>query len=435
MAGENKSPFGEKLTYAVCRMAMPPQTDVETVAEIWAEGLQLKPKQGRSIFVPYTEISKIEPINYRIHVSTSSREMTLSALGIGYDAFVQRLTDASADALARALLMQEPTKVYEARATYASTFRDKRSSGACRARIYPTGIVVLPPDKLPFKVPFSSVLSVGIENYRVRIVTSDGVTIELSRMGNTAQFLADKISETQRNLESETLETIRGMLPTASYEESQALNELMSEGRAAMRKHVEAISGNLWKMLEAIVNESPLAETYRHVSSIGIHDHTAIGLKKTLQGIYVWFLVPILGSLQKGGNSLAMEVTSETGHATYLFRIMSRGEFPSATPQIFLGQSEESIRAINEAMISTGFRREPIYLSDDKLSTPAYSRYLYAASNLDVLKLLRERFYARLIHTTYESWQKDLEEALAFNTSTTQDVARWGKSKLDEPEE
>lgn len=93
------------------------------------------------------------------------------------------------------------------------------------------------------------------------------------------------------------------------------------------------------------------------------------------------------------------------------------------------------MRAINEGMIATGFRREPIYLSNEKLSTSAYSKYLYAAKNLDVLMFLRERFYARIIHTTYENWQKDLNEAMAFNTKALQEEARWGKSQLEQPED
>jgi len=114
---------------------------------------------------------------------------------------------------------------------------------------------------------------------------------------------------------------------------------------------------------------------------------------------------------------------------------MSRKEFPLATPEVFLSEAEGTMKALNEGMIATGFRREPIYLGEDRLSTTAYSKYLYAAKNLDVLRILRDRFYARIIHTTYENWQKDLTEAMAFNTKALQDEMRWSKSQLDQPEE
>lgn len=429
------SPFGERLTDAACKVTIPPQAEAEAIAEIWTEGLLLKPRQGRTLFIPFTEISKIEPTNYRIHIMTASSEIMLSALGIKYEPFTQRVVDAMGDALVKALLMQESLKVYEVRAVYAHTLGDRQSSGMCRSRIYPTCIVVLPANEHPFKVPFSSISSVEVEGYKVRILTSNKWVTEFSRMGNATQFFANTLSEAQRNLESETLKTIKDMLLSIGYEELQALNELMYEGRAAVRKSVEAISKDLWMMLEAKVNESTLAETYKYISSLGTRDYTAIGLKKAMQSVYVWFLVPISGSVERGGNSLVMEVTSETGHATYLFRVMSRKEFPSATPEIFLSKAEETMNALNEGMITTGFRREPIYLSEDRLSTPAYSKYLYAAKNLDVLRLLRERFYARIIHTTYENWLKDITEAMAFNTKILQDEVRWSKSQLDQPEE
>jgi hypothetical protein len=434
--GEGKtSPFGARLRDAACKATIPPQAEMEAVAEIWTEGLLLKPKQGRTLFIPFTETSNIEPANYRVRVITSSSEITLSTLGIKYEPFARSMIDAFGDALEKALLLREPERIYEARANYAHIQGDGQSSGMCRARIYPTAIVILPDNALPFRVPFSSISSVEAENYMLKVMASNGGVTELSRMGNATQYFADKLGAARRDLEGETLETIKGMLPSVRYEELLALNDLMSEGRAALSKDIEAISKELWEMLEAKVNESSLADTYKYISSLGSHDYTAIGLRKVLQDIHVWFLVPVRGSVEGGGNSLVMEVTSETGHATYLFKVMDRMEFPGSTPESFSAMADGTIRVINEGMIATGFRREPIYLSDEKLSTSAYSKYLYAAKNLDALMLLREKFYARIIHSAYENWQKDLNEAMAFNTKAQEEGARWGKSQLDQPED
>jgi hypothetical protein len=231
--------------------------------------------------------------------------------------------------------------------------------------------------------------------------------------------------------EAASIETVRGMVPSASFDELQKLGKLMVEGRAAQRRQVDEISPGLWPKIEKCVQLSPLAEYYRHLSGIAEISLGAVGLRKGMEVVYVWFMMPIVGSADSGGNAVALEVASETGHATYLFRVMSRGAFPTATHEKFVQEAAVVIRDLNEAIIATGFRREPIYLSEDQLNTPEYSKYLYAAGHLEPLKLLRERFFARVIHNTFEQWKTDLEEALRFNTSGKSDSARWSKSVLD----
>jgi len=69
-----------------------------------------------------------------------------------------------------------------------------------------------------------------------------------------------------------------------------------------------------------------------------------------------------------------------------------------------------------DAILPTAFRREPTSVSEERLSTPMYSRRLCAARNFEELRQLRDRFYWRIIHTSYESWKRDLQEALVFDT-------------------
>jgi len=431
---EEKSPFGKKITDAPCRVVVPPSPASEATVEIWTEGVLVKPKQGSTVFVPYTEAMGVDPSNYRIEVTTASRVITVSALGLKYDHFSQKLTDAWGDALARALLMEEPTEIYEARATYVHTLGDRRISGTCRARICQTSLIVLPSNSPPTRVSLPSIKSVTSENYVLRVETSRKGTFEFSKMGVSSQYFSDKLVSAQRDIESISLKTVRELIPSASYEDLQAVARLMPEGRAAKRRDIEAFSAELWVALERKAEDSPLGETYKYLVSLSERDHVAIGVKKSMLETYVWFLVPVFGSKELGGNCIAMEVTSKSGHATYLFRVIGRRAYPSADRSLFLEESDRVGEAINEAMIATGFRREPIYLSSEKLSSSEHTRYLYAARNLDELRLLREKFFARLIHTDFEGWKSSLHEALVFNTQAVEDQARWARSQL-EPEE
>jgi hypothetical protein len=429
---EQRSPFGEKLTDAACNASIPGQPEGEALSEIWSEGIQIKPRNGTTVFLRFTEMARAESANYGIHIVAPTEVIFLSALGAKYNAFYQRLTDAWGDALARALLMSEDCVIYETRATYINVRPDgSQGFGPCRARIQPAGLVILPAESLPVRIQFSRVVSARAENFRVNVETSDMGVFELLRMGTTYQYFADKLVEARRDFESESYQTLLGLSPGIGFDRLQELSKLMAEGRAVSRKEVVKRVFDFWITLERLVKESPLAVSYGHLKSLAEEDLTCIGFKKTFQGDYLWFMMVIAGSVGRGGNSVVLEVTSETGHATYLFRILERGRFPSCTPEQLQGAALETLRAINEAMITTGFRREPIYLDEGKLNTEAYSKYLYAAKNLPELKLLRDRFYARIIHSTPESWASDLAEALMFNVQSSDDSSKWDKSQTD----
>jgi hypothetical protein len=250
-------------------------------------------------------------------------------------------------------------------------------------------------------------------------------------MGTAYQYFADQLVGARRDFESESFQTLLGLSPGIGFDRLQELGKLMAEGRAISKAEVLKRVFDFWITLERLVKESPLAGSYAHLKSLSLEELTSIGFKKTLRGNYLWFMMAIGGSVERGGNSVVLEVTSETGHATYLFRILDMDKFPKCTPEQLQGAALETMKAINDAMITTGFRREPIYVDEGKLNTEAYSKYLYAAKNLPALRLLRDRFYARIIHSTPESWAADLEEALRFNVKDSAGSAKWDKSSAE----
>jgi hypothetical protein len=425
------SSFGEKVFESRCKAAFSAQaTTVDTLAEVWSQGLLIKPDSSNSTFAPYTESVKVEAANYKVSLTTTSGAViTLSQFGANYDHFAQVLTEGWGDAMAKALLMVEPKISFEATCYISS--QPQQTPVPCRARIYETALVLFPSNGMPLRLPFSTILAVDLESYKVRIKTSDRGIIELSRLGNATQFFVDKTTEAMKEVEASSLEIIKANVPSATFDELQKLSRLTIEGRAAYRKDVEAISTELWAKLEKYLESSPVLESYNYLSGLAETSLEAVGLRKAMDSVYVWFMMPLMGSVVSGGNVVALEVTSESGHATYLFRVMPRLRFPTATREQFLGEAEVVIRDLNEALIATGFRREPIYLTDDQLTTPEYSKYLYASKHLDPLRLLRERFVARIIHSTFDQWRADLGDALHFNTAAKDDVSRWPKNRLD----
>jgi hypothetical protein len=180
-----------------------------------------------------------------------------------------------------------------------------------------------------------------------------------------------------------------------------------------------------------------IKEEYDFLKAISQKEKICIGLKRgllgDLTGEYIWFLVPIY-SIKQGepGNAVVMEAVNDEGggRATYLFRIMSRKDYSDQKNLDDLHKEvDRFINTISRCMIDINFRREPIYLPDEKLDEPEYQRYRFSIQKLPALQTLRQLFIGRVIHSSTEQWQKDVMDLLRFNISTKDDTVRWAKKK------
>ena len=126
-----------------------------------------------------------------------------------------------------------------------------------------------------------------------------------------------------------------------------------------------------------------------------------------------WFFTP----LADGGrplNAVAQEITSEKGHATYVFRLMPPEAWEaarSAGDDALAGAVTAAVARVNRALLTLNFRREPIYLPDDQITTGSYARYRAALRKLDYLQWTRQAFLGRAIHNT--TWEQQLVDLAA----------------------
>ena len=137
------------------------------------------------------------------------------------------------------------------------------------------------------------------------------------------------------------------------------------------------------------------------------------------QSILHWFFFPLAGTpgAAQPSNLVAWEATSTSGRATYFFRLLPPEQASAlADPAKAPAAVEAAIQKLNRALVLLNFRREPIYLSDDKLEIQLrYRRYAIACRKIPELRLLRASFLGRAIHTSPTAWQKQVE---GFLTAT-----------------
>ena len=79
-------------------------------------------------------------------------------------------------------------------------------------------------------------------------------------------------------------------------------------------------------------------------------------------------------------------------------------------------------------MYDINFRHEPIYLPDEKLDEPDYFKYKVALKRIPSLRLLRNLFIGRVIHSSQQQWEGDVMDLLRFNVNAQMDNEKWTKS-------
>jgi hypothetical protein len=131
-------------------------------------------------------------------------------------------------------------------------------------------------------------------------------------------------------------------------------------------------------------------------------------------------LVPL-----KNNNAIAMEASSEggSGKATYFFRLVAPLEFEAKKNDLDR-EVQKTAAAVQKCVRRINFRREPIYLPEEKLQDPKYWKYKFALAQIPELRFLREIFIGRALHRSPEIWRKDVQKLLEFNAAA-KDGAKW----------
>jgi hypothetical protein len=299
---------------------------------------------------------------------------------------------------------------------------------------------------------FSNISQIETKDYSITIAASNGETAVISKLGNQYDILARDLSEAMNELHLQTLFFLKELSPSASPTTMGSLSRIMKDGKPAKSSEIRSISSSLWTDLEKRIEESRIGAEYQYLKSLARTDMIAIGVKRGLMGEltgnYLWVVLPIYGNDNRSGNAIAVEsvkissatekdqepdqplASNTSGNATYFFRIVETDQYPKlvASSKAIDAELDSIIQTLGQLMLDVNFRREPIYLSDDRIrNDPQYAKYRYATHNIVSLKDLRKLFIGRVIHSSFEQWKSDVASLLAFNM-TAPAGAKWEKA-------
>jgi hypothetical protein len=402
------------------------------------EGIFLTPQFGDSLFYSYREIQSISAQDYRIVLMLDSGEtLVLTQLGFHYEDFRRILIKMRNETLLSDLLMNEPLcfTCPEAEFHYLNESGAVRE-GHCEARIYQTGIVVMPESGDLLRIPFAEFIQVTAEDYRIAIKTEYQEEVVIRQMGRIYDPFNKALAAAIEDLSDKVRLLLEGLFPQASPAAIRSLIPLMKDGKAVGQSRLNQVLPGGWLLLEDRLDAAGLKDNLQYLLSLTQGEPYAgvkRGLMGDLTGEYLWFLIPIYNDDPKlPGNAVAMESIGEgSGKATYFFRIKPRKVYAQGlnTEEALIQDVNNMVKQINRAMLAVNFRREPIYLPEERLNNANNLRYKTAFQRLASLQRLRELFIGRVIHSNPDQWRKDVLDLLKFNVSTVNDQEKWRKEK------
>lgn len=255
--------------------------------------------------------------------------------------------------------------------------------------------------------------------------------IDLLGLGADAERTRARLSRLHEGALDDAAGIVGALLPGEPIETRRRAAALLVDGRPINPAQL----GDAWAAVEnAVLVDPKFAASYAALVKRAGRDAPrwlALAPRRPLDPNehMSWFLVGLPGNL------LAFELVSEGSHATYLFRVVSRGAYRGQAPAELATELDAAAFDVSESLIDTRFLREPIYLTSAALSQADYLRYRLAVAVLPSLRAARARFVGRLIHRDDDSWAKSLDEAIAWNAAARDDQEVWlGGAPPDEEE-
>jgi hypothetical protein len=409
-------------------------------ARLEEESISILPKFGEPLYISFRDVVEVSEADYRINLTLTSKEkLTIFNLGYKHEDFLRVLSRLRNEILLKDMLMHETFRKsgVEAEFVYFDEDGNEKQRGKCEPRLYETAFVVIPEKGELVRIPYSDILEILDEDFTLTIATDFGEKFVLSKIGEQYESFTKTLSNLMNELALKVQSSLKELLPKADPSVIRRVSRFMKEGKAAKRSDIESISPELWVELEKKLDVAGIKEEYDFLKSLARKEKMCIGLKRgllgDLTGEYLWFLIPIYNTNPKNpGNAVAMEAISGegSGKATYFFRIVSRKDYPNFKNIEELHQQVDNlIKKMNRCMLAINFRREPIYLPDEKLEEPQYQKYKFAIAKIPELQILRKLFIGRVIHSSPEQWKQDVMDLLNFNLNSLNDGEKWIKGE------
>jgi len=387
------------------------------------DGLFVVPKEGKEFYLYYSDIDRINNLDNEVNLSIyDGTRYAFYYFGAYYDQFVHNLTSKRNYQMQKNLLMLDVDYQKEFQAAFEFIDSEGKIIKDDKAKVilYRNSLVVIPQKEDFFNVNYCDIEKMEFEpaTFSLNISLDLKERLILRMMGGRFEEFKADIERLIKEMYQRNTKMLKEYLPKEIEEWIVIqLARALKQGKATRKSDIEAISPNLWKVLQSTIFKRPGEEkseepdkerkaAFNYLSSLAGPENTYIGIRESftssdeeLKPIF-WFLVAFPKK-----NVIASEVTNEKGHATYFFKIKKE---KSPLPE----EVERRVKEINRSMQTLNFRKDVIRASDEEIQSEKFARYRVALRKLPYLNRIRKDFVGRVVHISEESWEKGVRDIL-----------------------
>lgn len=366
-----------------CRLEVGPTPAYEAEAAVSSDSFVIRPTGAKAIHLEPRHVSSLEVGDSDIRIHTSMGLIRLFMLGRRFDRAAELISRwYEKGKLADSLMPEKPEETFE-EAQYELSRKGRRQA---TVRLYSTfASVTDAKNGRVRRIPYSYIRDILDEGLAVNIRMLKGPDIALSMLGRRKDVLIKRVSELRQSLLASLAGAIGAIIGMDSEGGQKMLGECLPDGRGVLLASLEGKSADTADAVVSFLKSSRVAPL------IDAADELAVGAKKglmgELDGDYLW-IVARIGAVAVFD---AVSAEQESSRAAYVFGC-DGGGFPGFVEDLSWG------------LTSIGFRREPLYLPEEKLKTPGYESYLQALEDIPELKRLRQQMVSRVTHTGEDSW-------------------------------
>ena len=435
-----------------------------------AETLTLTPQGGTPLALDLGDIDLFEPSEYGLTLTLyTGKKILLHQFGRTFQSLVHDLLEACRARLVQCLLLEDLEEIARFDGVAQLDSPDRAVASPAEFRLYKSNLAVLPTAATGFQWRWADISSIHLDEARYAVaLEAPGERLIVTKLAKRTREFVERLQEATVQLTEKAAATVHNLFPFLTPDQFQRVARLMKEGHAAPVAQLNAIHPRIGPALvervvdaklkpyfDALLGHVPAGYLYtgfklirkeegegagqqeataeaerepqaaerdatpRESTSKEPDEEAASSEREEEQSILHWFFFPLAGTpgVAQPGNLVAWEATSTSSRATYFFRQLPLEQVGAlADPAKAPAAVEAAIQKLNRALVLLNFRREPIYLSNDKLEMqPRYRRYAIACRKIPELRRLRASFLGRAIHTSPTAWQKQVE---GFLTAT-----------------
>lgn len=377
-----------------------------------AEHLVIAREGEPALSLYYSDIEHLAAAAHEVRLTLFDGPVyTLYFLGTYYGQFVADLHRKRSAQLTRNLLMLDAEPQKEFRGAYSFQAPDGRAHAdqTCTITLYRSTLVVEPGSGDPWNLAYNDITAMRFDPgpYHLELRLDLGERVTFAMLGPRFSELEKEIRRLTAALQERTARLLGERLNASTAGKSlAAVAAVLLQGKAVPRPAVEAAAPGLWPDLEALLFTGEHDEVdaerqagFGHLSRLAAREHVYIGLREPFDSTeenprpLFWFIIAY-----PERQVMAVEVTNESGYATYLYRME--------------GPVDHAVRELNRAMVALNFRREVISASERELESERMARYRVALRKLPHVRRLRGLFIGRVAHTTEEAWRRGVEAGL-----------------------